>query len=331
MRKVLAAAGLVAALSLAHSLAAQEPPSGLETYAGVRTFLAAPYVPRCWENDVHPDIAVVGVPFDEGTWGWPGERYGPSAMRWASFDYLPHNLLDGWIYIATGKVILKGKHWIDCGDVEVSPTVPNLTNDRVTQAVQAILARHGFPLVLGGDHSMTYAVLRAFGEPLTLVHFDAHLDTWYGSAPGNLDHSSWVLRAAKLPAVKSIVQIGMRGLANDFEAIGNARKLGTQVITTEEIRQHGVAWAVSQLNVSGNIYITLDVDVLDPTVAPGTGTLEPGGLTFYQLDGLLAGVASKGRLVGMDVMEVNPMRDHSNRTAQTAVRLILDTLGVALH
>jgi len=173
-------------------------------------------------------------------------------------------------------------------------------------------------------------VLRAYDVPVTVIHFDAHLDTWNG-APGNLDHASWVNRVAKLRTVKNIIQIGMRGLANDPEAVGNARKIHTAIITSEEIHRHGVSAALAQVPQSGDIYISLDVDVMDPTLAPGTGTLEPGGLIFSELDDLLAGVAAKGHLVGFDVVEVNPYRDRSGRTAQTAVRLMIDLLGAAFH
>ena len=113
--------------------------------------------------------------------------------------------------------------------------------------------------------------------------------------------------------------------------LGNARKDHTTVITGEQIHRKGVEWILSQIPDSGNIYITLDVDVMDPTLAPGTGTLEPDGLNFSEIDGLLKGVTSKGRLVGMDIVEVNPMRDGSTRTEQTAIRLLIDTLGAAFH
>jgi agmatinase len=139
-----------------------------------------------------------------------------------------------------------------------------------------------------------------------------------------------VNRTAKLPNVKKIVQIGMRGLANDLEARGNQKQINSTVITAEQLHRHGVEWALSQIPAAENIYITLDVDVLDPAVAPGTGTLEPGGLSFFQLDDLLTGVTNKGRLIGMDVVEVDD-RDHSGRTAQTADRLLIDTLGAAFH
>jgi agmatinase len=297
------------------------------TFVGVRTFLGAPYVTNL--NDLHADFAVLGVPFDEGTWGQPGERYGPRDLRESSQEY-NHDLTEGFYYIDGDRTVLKGKHWADVGDVEIFPTVPAQTDDKITKAVTTILAKKAFPIILGGDHSITFPVVRAFTAPLTVVHFDAHLDTWNG-APGNLDHASWVNRTAQLPHVKNIVQIGMRGLANDPEAVGNARKLHTQIITSEQIHRRGVEWALAQIPQMGDIYISFDVDSMDPTLAPGTGTLEPGGFSFSEIDELLMGVAARGRLVGFDVVEVNPYRDPSGRTAQTAVRLLIDTLGAAFH
>jgi agmatinase len=273
--------------------------------------------------------AVLGVPFDEGTWGQPGERYGPRDLREASQEY-NHDLTEGFYYIDGDRTVLKGKHWADVGDVEIMPTVPAQTDDKITAAVKKILAKKAFPIILGGDHSITFPVIRPYSTPLTVIHFDAHLDTWNG-APGNLDHASWMNRVAALPSVKSIFQIGMRGLANDPESLANARKIHSTIVTSEQIHRRGVEWALSQVNASGDIYITLDVDVMDPSLAPGTGTLEPDGLNFAEIDGLLSGVAAKGHLVGFDVVEVNPYRDPSGRTAQTAIRLMIDTLAAAFH
>ena len=295
------------------------------TFVGVRTFLGAPYVTNL--DELHADFAVLGVPFDEGTWGWPGERYGPRGMRESSQEY-NHDLTEGFYYIDGDRTALKGKHWVDVGDVPVMPTVPVQTDDKITEMVRKIRSKGAFPIVLGGDHSITFPVLRAFDIPITVIHFDAHLDTWNG-APGNVDHASWVNRAVQLPHVKKVVQVGQRGLANDEEAMGNARKAHTTVITAEQVHRKGVEWALSQIPSAENIYITFDVDVMDPTLAPGTGTLEPDGFNFSEIDGLLKGAATKGRLVGMDIVEVNPMRDTSTRTEQTAIRLLIDTLASA--
>lgn len=315
--------GILALLMSASVLKGQSYP----TFVGVPTFLGAPYQPNL--DELHADFAVLGVPFDEGTWGWPGERYGPRGMRISSLEY-NHDLTEGFYYIDGNRTVLKGKHWADVGDVPIMPTVPAQTDDQITEMVRKIRGKKAFPIVLGGDHSITFPILRAFDIPVTVMHFDAHLDTWNG-APGSLDHASWVNRAVQLPNVKKVIQLGPRGLANDEESIGNARKAHTTIITSEEIHRRGVEWVLSQIPSSGNIYITFDVDVMDPTLAPGTGTLEPDGLNFSEIDGLLKGVTSKGTLVGMDIVEVNSMRDTSTRTEQTAIRVLIDTLGAAFH
>ena len=323
MRKSIVLRFLVGLVVLAPpaSLKAQTAP----TFVGVRTFLGAPYEPDL--DKLHADFAVLGVPFDEGTWGQPGERYGPRDLRENSQEYA-HELTDGFYYIDGDRTMLKGKHWVDVGDVVVYPTVPAETGEKITTAVKKILAKKSFPIILGGDHSITFPVIRAFDVPLTVVHIDAHLDTWNG-AKGNLDHASWVLRVAKLPSVKKIVQLGMRGIANDQEAAGNAKALGTKIVTGEEIHRRGVSAAIDAIPRSENIYVTFDVDSMDPTLAPGTGTLEPGGLNFAEIDELLKQIPSKGKLVGLDIVEVNPYRDPSGRTAQTAIRLMVDLLAAA--
>ena len=327
MRYLVAAFALALLFTTVSLLAQEQPCASPVNFAGIRTFLSAPYVPRI--EDLKADFAVVGVPFDEGTWNAPGARYGPRELREGTAMYKMCDLSLGFYYIDGERVVLKGKHWADIGDVETWPTVPAQTNDSVTRTIRAILAKKALPVVLGGDHSITYPVVRAYDVPLTLIHFDAHLDTWTG-ATGNLDHASWVNRAAKLPNVKKIVQIGMRGLANDFEARENQRKINSTVITSEQIHRRGVEWALTQISTTENIYISFDVDVLDPAVAPGTGTLEPGGLSFLQAHDLLTGAVTKGQLIGLDVVEVDD-RDHSGRTAQTADRLLIDTLGAAFH
>jgi len=325
MHKFISAARVLGLIvfTLPNSTRAQTAP----TFVGIRTFLSAPYQPDL--DKLSADFAVLGVPFDEGTWGQPGERYGPRDLRENSQEYA-HDLTEGFYYIDGDRTLLKGKRWVDVGDVIIYPTVPAETGQKTTDAVRKILGKKSFPIILGGDHSITFPVIRAYDVPLTVVHIDAHLDTWNG-AKGNLDHASWVLRVAKLPSVRKIVQLGMRGIANDPEAAGNAKAIGTKVVSGEEIHRRGVSAAIDAIPQSENIYVTFDVDSMDPTLAPGTGTLEPGGFTFAEIDELMQGIPKKGKLVGLDIVEVNPYRDPSGRTAQTAIRLMIDLLGAAFH
>jgi agmatinase len=218
--------------------------------------LGTPYVTNL--DDLHADFAVLGVPFDEGTWGWPGERYGPRAMRESSQEY-NHDLTEGFYYIDGDRTVLKGKHWVDVGDVPVMPTVPSQTDDKITEMVRKIRSKGAFPIVLGGDHSITFPVLRAFDIPVTVIHFDAHLDTWNG-APGNLDHASWVNRAVELPNVKGD-SAGARGqptMRRRWE-LGNTTPDHNGMQIPERSRL-----VLRRFRRAETSYITLDVDVMDP-------------------------------------------------------------------
>lgn len=297
-----------------------------QDFGGIRTFLRAPYVKDI--TALGADIAVVGMPFDQGTTNRPGQRYGPRDIREASLIYAwaPQN---GFYYIDTGKTVLKGKRWADLGDVDVVPNDIVRTSQNMTGAVAAILGKGAFPVILGGDHSITYPAVRAFKLPsLTVVHFDAHLDSYGSGDPNILAHGEWVQQVGKLPGIK-FVQVGMRGIVNDATGVRHAQALGSTIITAERVHREGARAIMKSIPALGNIYVSIDIDVLDPSLAPGTGTVEVGGLTFQQMHELLTTLPTKGRVVGVDVVEVNPFFDSTGVTAQTAARLIIDLVGAA--
>lgn len=304
-----------------------------QEFGGIRTFLRAPYINDLKEVDA--DVVVVGVPFDEGSSARPGARFGPRDIREASL-MCAWARKRGFFYIDGEQRVLQGTRWADVGDVDVSPMDPRLSFSRITEAVRAIRRKNAFPVILGGDHSISFPVIRAYELPsLTIVHFDAHLDS-HGAPPSRdqistfvNDHGSWMSAAAQLPGIK-IAQIGMRGVANDEQALKLSRKYGATVVTSEQIHRNGIQPALAAIPQSENIYVSLDIDALDPALAPGTGIIEVGGLTFQQLSDMLRAVPSKGRVVGMDVVEVNSYYDPTGATALTAVRLIIDLLGAAL-
>ncbi len=205
------------------------------------------------------------------------------------------------------------------------------TSRNVSTAVAAIVRRGAFPVVLRGDHSISFPVIRGLGvEPITIVHFDAHLDVYGDGDPEILNHGGWVQQASRLPGVR-FIQIGMRGIANDADGVERARRLGSTIITAERVHRDGVRSVLESLPDLGTIYVLLDIDVLDPSLAPGTGTLELGGLTFQQMHALLVGLPRKGKVIGLDVVEVTSFYDATGLTAQTAVRLIIDLLGAVFR
>ncbi|MGH9793147.1 MAG: arginase family protein, partial [Candidatus Acidiferrales bacterium] len=206
-------------LCLASGLAtfAQTPATGNplghhQEFGGIRTFLRAPYIPDLATVDA--DIVVIGVPFDEGTSGPSGTRFGPRDIREASLVYAWARPM-GFFYIDGEKRVLSGAQWVDVGDINVQPMHPQVTFGRLTEAVRAIHQKGALPVVLGGDHSISFPAIRAFQLPsLTVIHFDAHLDS-YGEPPRRdaiatavTDHGGWVSAVAQIPGIR-IVQIGM--------------------------------------------------------------------------------------------------------------------------
>lgn len=320
-------------IALGACLGAQSPaasPMGnsAQDFGGIRTFLRAPYVRDLVALDA--DVVVLGVPVDQGTSNRPGQRYGPRDIREASLIYAwaPEN---GFYYIDTDQTVLKGVRWADVGDVDVVPSSMVRTSLNISAAVAAIVKSGAFPVILGGDHSIAFPAVRGLGRsPLTVVHFDAHLDSYGDGDPNVLNHGAWVQQVAKLPGV-TFVQIGMRGIANDAGGVARARQLGSRMFTAERVHRDGVRAVLDALPDLGDIYVSLDIDVLDPSLAPGTGTVEVGGLSFQQLHELLVGLPRKGRVIGLDLVEVNSFFDPTGVTAQTAVRLIIDLLGASLR
>jgi agmatinase len=324
---------LIGWMALGAHVDAQSPvasPLGnsVQDFGGIRTFLRATYVRDLAAIDA--DIVVVGAPVDQGTSNRPGQRYGPRDIREASLIYAwaPAN---GFYYIDTEQTVLKGVRWADVGDVDVVPSSMERTSRNITTVVDAIVKKGAFPVVLGGDHGVAFPAIRGIGKsPLTVVHFDAHLDSYGDGDPTVLNHGGWVQQVARLPGI-NFVQIGMRGIANDSFGVARARQLGSRIVTAERVHREGVRAVLDALPALGDIYVSLDIDVLDPSLAPGTGTLELGGLTFQQMHELLVGLPRKGRVVGLDVVEVTPFFDATGVTAQTAVRLIIDLLGASLR
>jgi agmatinase len=333
MKRFVFASLFLLVIGLSASTQTKQAPNPLghsQEFAGIRTFLYAPYVDDI--EKVNADIVVMGVPFDEGTSARPGARYGPRDIREGSLIYAG---TDGFFYIDGERWVLRGTRWVDVGDINVIPLEPMITFGRITEAVRAIRRRNALPVILGGDHSISFPVIRAYGLPsLTVVHFDAHLDS-YGNPPSQdaiptfvTDHGAWVSAVAQLPGIK-IIQIGMRGISSDERGLKLSRKFGATVVTSEQVHRNGIQSALAAIPKSENIYVSIDIDVLDPALAPGTGTVEVGGLTFQQLSDMLRAIPPKGRLVGMDIVEVNSYHDPTGVTAQTAARLIIDLLGAA--
>jgi agmatinase len=296
---------------------------------GFASFFRAPVVEdmRTWRADV----GFVGVPFDAATNDRPGARFGPAAIRDASMRYGPETDSAGWVDAERGVRILEGVSMADVGDVDVR-TLGLLENfDIITEAARLVRRNCRVPVFVGGDHAITFPSVRAFDDiPLTLIQFDAHQDYSDDKHGVRYSHDNHMRRSSELPHVQRIVNIGLRGVIEHFEPWDAARRDGVVIVTAEQLVREGAAAALASLEHAAPIrkaYVTIDIDVLDPAGAPGTGYPEPGGISYYQLKEALLLVAARYDVVGFDVTEVAPTYDTSGVTTRTAAKLMLDLLA----
>jgi agmatinase len=297
---------------------------------GFASFFRAPVVEdlETW----HADVGFVGVPFDAATNDRPGARFGPAAVRDASTRYEPDAEWNGWIDAESGTRILAGVSMADVGDVDVR-TVDLLDNfDIITEAARLARRNCRVPVFVGGDHAITFPIVRAYDDvPLTIVQFDAHQDYTDEKHGVRYSHDNHMRRASELPHVKQIVNIGLRGVLERAEPWEAAHRNGVVIVPALTIVRDGVASALSALPAPRGerpkAYVTIDIDVLDPAGAPGTGYPEPGGISYYQLKEALQLVAARYDVLGFDVTEIDPVYDAAGVTPRIAAKLILDLLG----
>lgn len=298
-------------------------------FTGISTFARAPVLDP---NEVEADAAVLGIPYDEGTGFRPGTRFGPRAIRDASLRYAffgPGSGKRGYWDLQAGRRRLSRLRLADCADVDIVALDLEGNFQRMSHAVAAIAARGATPVILGGDHSVTFPVVRGLegSGPLSLVHIDAHLDYRDDVGGVRFGHGCPIRRIAELPFIRHITSLGIRGLRADEDDLSEARRRGNRVLTAAEIRRVGIAGAIAQVPMDDRIYVTLDIDALDPGIAPGTGTPDPGGLSYEEARDLLQGIAQKGRVVGFDLVEVNPWLDPTGVTALLSAQLIVESLA----
>jgi agmatinase len=298
-------------------------------YEGIRSFCR---MPLCFEPEkLEADVAVVGICFDTANFSRCGSRYGPQAIREASmFAGIAQDPEGGFFDSELGRTVLSGVRIVDCGDISVIPSLPELTFENVKQSIKAIRSRGAVPVVLGGEHTISIPVFWAFDDlPLHVVQFDSHLDLMDPSQGIKYGDANPMKHAIDMDNVTGLTQIGIRGYLNTADLWKQAENEKVTTFTAQRVHEEGVESIIAQIPECENLYVTLDIDALDPAEAPGSGAPEPGGLSYVQMRQLLRGCAAKGRLVGMDVMEVNPVFDPTERTAHLAVRMILDLLGAA--
>lgn len=298
-------------------------------FTGIPSFGRAPIVSDL--DRIEADVAVLGIPFDEGVGFRPGTRYGPRAIREMSCRYpvFPADGRRGFYDLEEDRRRLTRVRGVDAGDVDIVYLDLEGNYAKIDAAVRAIVARRALPLILGGDHSITYPVVRALEGlgSLGVIQLDAHLDYREAFHGVRLGHGSPMRRIAELGFIRQMVSIGIRGLRHNEEDVRAARDKGHVIVLASQVHQEGVEAALARIPRLDQYYVSIDIDGLDPSLVPGTGTPDPGGLTYPQYRDLLRGIARKGRIVGFDLVEVNPSLDPSGVSALVAAQLIVEFLA----
>ena len=294
-------------------------------FAGIRTFMRAPHTTDL--AGVH--AALYGIPFDTATSFRTGPRFGPEAIRSASALLRPYNP-------ALGVNVVETLSIVDDGDVPVWPVDTERTYGQVEEALAQLCEAGVFPLALGGDHSVTLAELRALARrhgPLALVQLDAHGDTWDEYFGQRFFHGTTFKRALEegLIEPEASVQAGLRGSVYGAEDLESARQLGFAVLSCDQLRTlepGGFASLVRTRARTRPVFLSFDIDVLDPAFAPGTGTPEVGGLSTAEALSFLR--ALRGiELAGADVVEVSPPYDGPGQpTALAAANIGYEILSL---
>jgi guanidinopropionase len=297
-------------------------PNPSPRFMGVPTFMRTPHV----TDPAELDIALIGVPYDGGVTNRPGARLGPREIRNASTLMRTFHHISRFNPYEACRVG-------DLGDVELTSMYdPAAVAAEIEAFCSRVHAGGATPLCAGGDHSITYPILKVLGAtaPLGLVHVDAHTDTWDAFQGSEFHHGAPIRRSVEAGVVdpKRTIQIGIRGAQNTTEGWDYSREKGIRVVFIEELAEVGIDAVIAEARRvvgGGPVYLSFDVDGLDPVYAPGTGTPEVGGITTREAQKLLRGLAGL-RFVGGDVVEVAPAYDPSGNTALVAATLMYEIL-----
>jgi len=275
------------------------------------------------------DVVLLGVPFDGGTTYQPGARFGPYHVRRVSALVQP--------YHATHRIdVFAALRVIDGGNLPVPPFSLAAMRELVQAEVGAIVDAGAAPFLVGGDHSLTLPSLRALAAkhgPLAIVHIDAHFDTSSPELWGEAFHHGTPLRNAieeGLVVRDGLFQIGIRGPWKADDDAACSTRSGARIVTSDDLEAHGTATVANEIRdrfATLPVYVTLDIDAVDPAFAPGTGTPVPGGLSSRELLRLLRGLAGL-RIVGMDLVEIAPALDHADITCLLGAYALFEGLAL---
>ncbi len=296
-----------------------------QPFSGIPTFMRLPATRDL--KDV--EVAIVGIPFDSGTSYRSGTRFGPRKIRESSLMLWGYNTV---LEVNPTKTL----NVIDYGDVDVVPVDIKATNKAITDEVGVVLNSNSKVISLGGDHSVSFPLLQAHKEkygPVAVIHFDSHPDTWNEEYPDQpYSHGTPFIRSLEngLIDVEAYVQVGIRGSVESSKDYEDSRRLGARLITIQEAYNFGIPSLINEIRkIVGNrpVYLSFDIDSIDPAYAPGTGTPEVGGFTSYEMLQMIRGLHGLN-FVGFDMVEVSPPYDNNDITSLLAANLVFEFLSL---
>ena len=300
-------------------------------FVGISTFGKRPYIAD-WDA-INADVAVLGAPYDFGTQWRPGARFGPRAVREAStlfsFGHAgAYDHEDDATYLA-GDVRI-----VDIGDADIIHTKTEESHANIEFGVRKILESGALPVVIGGDHSINIPCINAFSDqdPVHVVQIDAHLDFVDERHGVTAGHGNPMRRAIEKPWVSGMTQLGIRNVSSTAkEGYEDARTRGSDILSVRQVRKLGVDAVLERIPLGARYYVTIDIDAFCPSIAPGTGTPSHGGFLYYDVLEILQGLAERGQVAGIDLVEVAPAYDPTDSTQILAAQLLLNFIGFIFH
>lgn len=295
-------------------------------FAGLVSFLRAPI---CHDLDnIDADIAIMGAPTDEGSPFMPGSRLGSRSIREHSLRFGN----DGYFDHDSDKVFLKyeleNNRIVDVGDADIIPADVEGTFKNITNLTRMVLNSGAIPVVLGGDHAITFPVVRAYNTPLHVIHFDAHIDYSPFIHGYKYTNSHAFRHIHHMDHVKSLTQVGIRSVRNKKSQIEDSENDGNRVIGMKEFYEMGPNGMSTLVPKEAPVYVSIDIDVLDLPLVPGCVSAEPNGMTYAELRDSLSVLAQHANIIGFDLVEVNPQLDvGTGITSYMGAHTIMEFMG----
>ena len=297
-------------------------------FVGIPTFGKRPYVSD-WDK-IEAEIAIIGAPFDGGTQYRSGARFGPRAIREAStlFSFGHAGAYD---YDDNKTYLDKAVRIIDMGDADIIHTDTEKSHRNIEFAVQCAKKAGALPVTLGGDHSINIPCINAleeFHKKIHILQIDAHLDFVDERHGVRYGHGNPMRRAAEKEYVMGMTQVGIRNVSSTTrEGYEDASNMGSTILTVRQFRALKLEDVLKKIPLEIPIYVTIDIDAFCPSIAPGTGTPSHGGFLYYEVLELLQKVALERKIIGIDMVEVAPSYDPTEKTQILAAQILMNFLG----